>query len=118
MRAQTVLSMAVVAGLGAWLVESPVVKAAPKSSQVTVANMHIDPGSGQYNLLPDTTGSTYVDYRVPGGDACAQGEIYPSGLASLILNRPMPDGRGALTAPSTRRADSASCSVTTAHAGS
>jgi hypothetical protein len=93
MRAQTVLSMAVVAGLmGAWLVESPVVKAAPKSSQVTVANMHIDPGSGQYNLRPDAAGPTYVDYRVPGGDACVQGEIYPSSLASLVLNRPMPDG--------------------------
>ena len=86
MRAQTVPSMAVVVGaMAAWLVESPAVKAAPKSLQVTVANMHIDPGAGQYNLLPDATGPTYVDYRVPGGDACVQGEVYPAQLASVTL---------------------------------
>ena len=94
MRAQTVLSMAVVAGLmGAWLVEPPVVKAAPKSSQVTVANMHIDPGSGRKQPAArcHRTGRTWttVSREAPRASRVM---IHPSALASLVLNRQMPDG--------------------------
>jgi hypothetical protein len=73
--------------MGAWLTAlERVTAAAPKPQQVTVANMHIDPAAG-HTILPDAVGPTYIDYRLSAGDSCVQGEIYPVGLASLVLNR-------------------------------
>ena len=87
---------------GVWLaVSERVSAAAPKPQQVTVANMHIDPTPG-HTILPDGIAATYTDYRLGGG--CVQGEIYPVGLVSLVLNRRLDDGRRCSDAGGTPRA--------------
>lgn len=75
---------------GGWLAVSDRVTAAPKPQQVTVANMHIDPSPG-HTILPDDGIGDYIDFRLPFGHPCVQGEIYPVGLASLVLNRRVDD---------------------------
>ena len=100
MRGRTALVVVVVVGaVGSWLLLSASLSAAPKPAPVVVANMRIDPDEN-FHIRPDVwTGGAgslidtpYWDYRLTHGNACVQGEIYPGGLASLVLNRRMPDG--------------------------
>lgn len=101
MRGRTALSVTMMAGaVGTWVVVSPPLSAAPKPAGVTVSNMRID-ADPAFHIRPDAwvvdgsgafVDTPYLDYRTPGGDACVQGEIYTTGLASLVLNRRMPDG--------------------------
>lgn len=101
MRGRTALYVVGIAGaVGSSLLLSASLFAAPKAAAVVVANMRID-ADPNFHIRPDVwtvdgVGSlidtAYLDYRLPGGNACVQGEIYPGGLASLVLNRRMPDG--------------------------
>ena len=100
MRGRTALVVVGIAGaVGSSLLLSASLFAAPKAAAVVVANMRIDPDEN-FHIRPDVwTGDAgslidmpYRDYRVAGGDECVQGEIYSTGLVSLVLNRRMPDG--------------------------
>lgn len=100
MRGRTALVVVGIAGaVGSSLLLSASLFAAPKAAAVVVANMRIDPDEN-FHIRPDVwTGGAgslidtpYWDYRLTHGNACVQGEIYPGGLASLVLNRRMPNG--------------------------
>jgi hypothetical protein len=100
MHGRVMVSVLLVAGAWIGLGWSPTVTAAPKGGSVTVANMRIDPDPA-FHIRPDEwtidaagvpIDRRYLDYRTPGGDACVQGEIYTTGLTSLVLNRRMADG--------------------------
>ncbi len=100
MRGRWALLVLSLVALGSWMAVSPVLSAAPKPPTVTVANMRID-ADPAFHILPDQwtddgagtfVDVPYRDFRLPGGDACVQGEIYTTGLTSLVLNRRMPDG--------------------------
>ena len=101
MRGRTALVVVAIAGaVGSWLLLSASLSAAPKPASVVVANMRID-ANPDFHIRADTwtadrfgafIDTSYRDYRVAGGDACVQGEIYSTGLASLVLNRRMLNG--------------------------
>ena len=101
MRGRTALVVVGIAGaVGSSLLLSASLFAAPKAAAVVVANMRID-ADPAFHIRADTwtadsfgafIDTPYRDYRVAGGDTCVQGEIYSTGLVSLVLNRRMPDG--------------------------